>query len=406
MCGFRLYPLASTCDLINSVKLPERMDFDIEILVRLAWRGLAFKHIATQVIYPPDGLSHFNMLRDNVRITKMHTRLFFGMLLRLPLLLWRKIPKQKAEDDHWSQLSERGGSLGLRIIFTCYRLLGERAAMLLLYPVVGYFFLTGKKARVASLEYLQRISTKLGESKVQANWRGGFRHMLAFAQSGLDKLSAWMGGFDNNRVAFPNRKEFDQLLTSGQGALLIASHLGSIEMTRALATTSQRAIVNAVVYTAHAQKFNQTLQQANAEFGVNLIQVSHFGPDTAILFKDKIDKGEFIVIVGDRTPPAENGRVSQVEFLGNSAPFAQGPWILASLLECPVYLFFCLRDKKDYRIHFESFAERIELPRRDRQARLQAYVQQYAARLEAYCLSAPYQWFNFYDFWQQDAASK
>ena len=406
MCGFRLYPLASTCDLINSVKLPERMDFDIEILVRLAWRGLAFKHIATQVIYPPDGLSHFNMLRDNVRITKMHTRLFFGMLLRLPLLLWRKIPKQKAEDDHWSQLSERGGSLGLRIIFTCYRLLGERAAMLLLYPVVGYFFLTGKKARVASLEYLQRISTKLGESKVQANWRGGFRHMLAFAQSGLDKLSAWMGGFDNNRVAFPNRKEFDQLLTSGQGALLIASHLGSIEMTRALATTSQRAIVNAVVYTAHAQKFNQTLQQANAEFGVNLIQVSHFGPDTAILFKDKIDKGEFIVIVGDRTPPAENGRVSQVEFLGNSAPFAQGPWILASLLECPVYLFFCLRDKKDYRIHFESFAERIELPRRDRQARLQAYVQQYAARLEVYCLSAPYQWFNFYDFWQQDAASK
>ncbi len=406
MCGFRLYPLKSTCDLINSVKLPERMDFDIEILVRLAWRGLAFKHIATQVIYPPDGLSHFNMLRDNVRITKMHTRLFFGMLLRLPLFLWRKIPKQKAEDDHWSQLSERGGSLGLRIIFTCYRLLGERAAMLLLYPVVGYFFLTGKKARVASLEYLQRISTKLGESKVQANWRGSFRHMLAFAQSGLDKLSAWMGGFDNNRVAFPNREEFDQLLSSGQGALLIASHLGSIEMTRALATSSQRAIVNAVVYTEHAQKFNHTLQQANAEFGVNLIQVSHFGPDTAILFKDKIDKGEFIVIVGDRTPPAENGRVSQAEFLGNSAPFAQGPWILASLLECPVYLFFCLRDKKDYHIHFESFAERIELPRGDRQARLQAYVKQYAARLEAYCLSAPYQWFNFYDFWQQDAASK
>lgn len=406
MCGFRLYPLVSTCDLINSVKLPERMDFDIEILVRLAWRGLVFKNITTQVIYPPDGLSHFNMLRDNIRITKMHTRLCFGMLLRLPLLLWRKISKQKAEDNHWSHLSERGGSLGLRIIFTCYRLLGERAARCLLYPVVGYFFLTGKKARLASQDYLQRINLKLGESKIQANWCGSFQHMMAFAQSGLDKLSAWMGGFDNKRVAFPNREEFDQLLTSKQGALLIASHLGSIEMTRALATSSQRAIVNAVVYTDHAQKFNRTLQQANTEFGVNLLQVSHFGPDTAILFKDKIDKGEFIVIVGDRTPPAENGRVSQVDFLGKSAAFAQGPWILASLLECPVYLFFCLRNKKDYRIHFEPFAERIELPRRDRQARLQAYIQQYATRLEVYCLSAPYQWFNFYDFWQQDAASR
>jgi predicted LPLAT superfamily acyltransferase len=270
---------------------------------------------------------------------------------------------------------------------------------------VGYFFLTGKKARVASLNYLKKVNLKLDQSKINANWRGSFHHMMAFAQSGLDKLSAWMGDFDNSRVTFPNRETFNQLLTSGQGALLIASHLGSIEMTRALATSSQRAIVNAVVYTDHAHKFNETLKQANAEFGVNLIQVSHFGPDTAILFKEKIDRGEFIVIVGDRTPPAENGRVSQVDFLGQSAPFAQGPWILASLLECPVYLFFCLRDKHDYRIHFEPFSERIVLPRSERQVRLQAYIQQYALRLEAYCLSAPYQWFNFFDFWRQDAVS-
>ncbi len=79
--------------------------------------------------------------------------------------------------------------------------------------------------------------------------------------------------------------------------------------------------------------------------------------------------------------------------------------ILASLLACPVYLFFCLRESDGYRIHFEPFAERIELPRRERQQRLQAYLQQYARRLEAYCLQAPEQWFNFYDFWRQDAAT-
>ena len=93
MCGFRLYPLQETCALINSAKLPERMDFDIEILVRLAWRDLVFINLPTKVIYPEDGVSHFNMWRDNIRITKMHVRLCFGMLLRLPLLLWKKIVK-------------------------------------------------------------------------------------------------------------------------------------------------------------------------------------------------------------------------------------------------------------------------------------------------------------------------
>ena len=403
MCGFRLYPLVATCALINKVKLPERMDFDIEILVRLAWAGLDFKNIDTKVIYPDGGLSHFNMFRDNIRITQMHTRLVFGMFFRLPILVWRKVTGSKKISPHWSNLAERGSHLGLRIVFTCYVLLGERSARLLLYPVVVYFYLTGTKARAASSNYLEKVNLKLGNAKVNSNWCGVLQHMMSFAQAGLDKLTAWMGNFDDNRITFPNREEFNHLLTSGKGALLIGSHLGSLEMTRALATSEQRAVVNAVVYTDNAQKFNQTLKKANADYGVNLIQVSHFGPDTAIMFKDKIDRGEFIVIVGDRTPPAENGRVSHVEFLGHSAPFAQGPWILASLLDCPVYIFFCLRERNRYHIHFEPFAERIELPRRERVERLQSYIQQYALTLETYCLKAPYQWFNFYDFWQQES---
>ena len=91
MCGFRLYPLASTCALIGHANIPKRMDFDTAIAVHLAWAGLKFQNIATHVIYPPDGLSHFNMWRDNVRISKMHAVLVCGMLLRLPSLLWRKL---------------------------------------------------------------------------------------------------------------------------------------------------------------------------------------------------------------------------------------------------------------------------------------------------------------------------
>lgn len=90
MCGFRLYPLAETCAEIARKPLPARMDFDTEIAVRLVWRGVPVRNVPTRVIYPADGLSHFDMLHDNVRITAMHTRLLLGMLPRMPRLLWRR----------------------------------------------------------------------------------------------------------------------------------------------------------------------------------------------------------------------------------------------------------------------------------------------------------------------------
>lgn len=90
MCGFRVYPLAPTLALINSVKLGKRMDFDPEILVRLAWRNQPMRWLPTKVHYPLDGLSHFRLFHDNALISGMHTKLFFGMLLRLPSILWRR----------------------------------------------------------------------------------------------------------------------------------------------------------------------------------------------------------------------------------------------------------------------------------------------------------------------------
>ncbi|NOJ97153.1 glycosyltransferase family 2 protein [Corallococcus coralloides] len=93
MCGFRVYPLQPTVALIDSVRIGKRMDFDVEVLVRLFWRGMRILNQPTQVRYPTDGISHFDVLWDNVRISGMHARLFFGMLGRLPVLLWRKVAK-------------------------------------------------------------------------------------------------------------------------------------------------------------------------------------------------------------------------------------------------------------------------------------------------------------------------
>lgn len=90
MCGLRVYPLASVLALLAQVRIGRRMDFDTDILVHLHWRGVPMQWRGTQVQYPLDGVSHFRPWADNVRISRMHARLFFGMLWRLPRLLWQR----------------------------------------------------------------------------------------------------------------------------------------------------------------------------------------------------------------------------------------------------------------------------------------------------------------------------
>lgn len=302
----------------------------------------------------------------------------------------------------WSAIAERGSVLGIRFIGACFRLLGERCARLLLYPVVAYFVLTSPAARRASDEYFMRLAQFAGRTAAvpQPGWATRFRHVLAFAESALHKFAAWSGRSAQGPVDFPNRSEFEALLASGKGALLIGAHLGNLEMCRALAAGERLVTVNAVVYAQHGPRFFGSLARLSPNFGVNLIHVAEIGPATSMALKDKVDRGELLVIVGDRTPPNENGRVCEVEFLGAPASFAQGPFVLAALLQCPVYLFFCLKEEHGYRIHLERFAERVVLPRGERQQRIRELAQRYARRLEAYCLRAPYQWFNFYGYWR------
>ncbi|MGF6636238.1 glycosyltransferase family 2 protein [Paraburkholderia sp. MM6662-R1] len=409
MCGFRLYPLALACELIDSVRLPTRMDFDIEILVRLYWRRAAFRSIPTRVTYAADGVSHFDVLWDNVRISRSHTRLVFGMLWRLPMLLAHKLMPRRgalaaaadeARPEAWWRIAERGSRLGMSLLALSCKLFGRRFTALWLHPVVAYFLLTGRAARAASDNYFAHLSAVAPSADTpRPGWLSAYRHMLAFAQSGFDKLAAWTGRVDDTDVTFDDPAAFEALIASGKGALVIGAHLGNLEMMRALAIRGEHAKVTAVVYTGHARRFNEVLASSNRDFARHLLEVGDFGPETAVLMQQRIDAGELLVIVGDRVPAREAGRTTDAQFLGASAPFAQGPYVLAHALGCPVYLFFCLKERDGYRMYFEPFAERIELPRRERAQHLAAWAQRYALRLEHYCRKAPYQWFNFFDFW-------
>jgi len=297
----------------------------------------------------------------------------------------------------WAETAERGSLFGMKILLWILRLFGPGGVRFVLYPIVAYFYLTGRVARRASRDFLQRIRAANHDPRPVTNTEV-FQHLVSFADCALDKIAAWSGR--SNAASLPDNEALRQLASNGKGILFVGAHLGNLEMCRALGHAAGVRKVNAVVYTRHAARFAKLLAMTASGYGVNLIHVPDMGIDTAIVLKEKIDQGEWVVIVGDRTPASDNGRVQQVNFLGYPAPFAEGPWILASLLECSVYLLFCLKEGGRYRIELEPFSDRIALPRKMRKAALHAVIENYASRLEFHARRVPMQWFNFYDFWE------
>jgi predicted LPLAT superfamily acyltransferase len=401
LCGFRLYPLEAAVNLSHRTHLPPRMDFDTAIIVRLHWEGIPVLNAAVGVVYPADGVSHFHLLRDNLRLTRLHTRLVFGMLWRLPRLLARKLRPNPTKHAHWSRIQERGTSWGLHLALLTYKLLGKGGLRFITEFIAAYFFLTGSAARRASREYLNRLyesSGPLPGLPQKPRLRDQYRHIRAFALSYVDRFLAWMDAGDTP-VRFPQEAAFHAQQASGRGALYLSAHLGNLDMLRGLGAMHGLKGLNAVVYSEHVVRFQDLLKKINPDYTTNLIHLPEVTPGTAMALEDKVAKGESLFLVGDRPPASENGRTIAAPFLGKDAPFPMGPIFLAHLLQCPVYLFFCIQDDQGYRVHLEPFADRIELPRKGRQDALKSWVAQYAAAVEVRCRETPFQWFNFYDFW-------
>lgn len=297
---------------------------------------------------------------------------------------------------HWAQMQEWSLLWGMRLLFGVYRLCGRRVLQCCLYPVVSYYWLLNRTARLASSDYLQRIAACQPASQSLSS----YQHFISFANAIIDKLAAWSGGIALEDVEYLGREHLLADLEQGRGTVLFASHLGNLEVCRVIATADPTIKINVLVHTKHAQKFNQLLNRYNPASGLNLLQVTEMNAATAMLLAEKIDNGELVIIAADRTPVGNQQRVSRVEFLGASALLPQGPFILAALLKCPVYSLFCFKQQDKHRIIFEAFSRQLSLPRINRESAIQAQAQAYAERLQYYCQQQPLQWFNFYDFWR------
>jgi predicted LPLAT superfamily acyltransferase len=393
----RIYPIKEALRVMTHYPIGHRMEFDTEIMVRLFWEGTPVVMSPVRVTYPEGNTSNFHVLRDNWRITKMHTKMVFLLLMNLPRILRHRPAYHDldlpTESTHWASMKERAPILGLFFLAHCYRLLGKKACTVIGLPIVGYYYLVNRGQRLASQEFLSRAGVKNPNS---------FRHFMSFFEMALDKFAAWIGQMTWEQVTYGSPLTFEESMEPGKGAVLFVSHLGNMDYCRAASSQDHQQRLHVLLHSKNSERYHQLLRAFNPLSTINVIEVTEVGPDTLIYLKDRVAAGDWVVIAADRVPIAQNGRTTNLPFLGHSALFSQGPYILASLLECPVFMSIAVRDKGVIRVFLEKMCERIELDRRNKDETIKKYASIYCNYLERFAKKYPYQWFNFFDFWKKN----
>ena len=297
---------------------------------------------------------------------------------------------KRSEEDRWAGLPERGTSGSLEAIAWIAVRFGRAVARLLLLPIALYFLITAHAARRASYEFLRRAhghSVRLGHV---------FYHFCYFAATILDRLYLLRGEFGRFRVTIHGKEVLQRQMETSKGAILLGSHLGSFEVLRALGVMQRSFPLKVLMDTAHNENITRFFDALNPGIAETVIPPDR--PDTLIKVRESLDANYFIGMLGDRVFGAD--KTARCEFLGAPATLPAGPILLAAMVHCPVVLFFGLyRGGNRYDIYFEHFADEIVLNREHRAEEIQSWMQRYVVRLEHYARLAPYNWFNFYSFW-------
>jgi predicted LPLAT superfamily acyltransferase len=314
--------------------------------------------------------------------------------------------------DHWSEHKERGGGIWqLRLMLALYRGVGARRIRVFLYPIVFFFFLCSPGLRAVSFRFLTRVACLRSLPPPRA--RDVFRHLFSFSFSLVEKIAAWSHDMSLAKLSIktPDAENFVELLKGGAGAFIICSHLGNAEVLRALASTEvarllPRFSITSIVDFSGTARFNRLLEEINPGSMIRLVSASDIGVETIIILKERIASGELVIIAGDRTSVHNRGSVNEVRFLGEPAYFPRGAFILASLLDAPVYFMFGVReDDLDFDSLYGFYVYRastdVSGSRRERMPKIQALMEEFVTRLESLCIVHPMQWYNFFDFWEK-----
>lgn len=296
--------------------------------------------------------------------------------------------------SRWLSIPERGSVLGIRFMAWAIGIGGRMFARTILWFVMVYFTAFAPKVRRASRNILKRLEQPHRTLDV-------FRHLLRFGQVVLDRVLLVQGKTSGLEFDNKPRELFAELQDAPKGALLLGAHVGSFEALAGMARHFDLK-VGAIVNTGGSKMITSVLEHLNPELAASLIDLDKGRLDAIFEVRRRLESGQHIGLLADRC--AEGEKAVVVPFLGQDARFPAGPFILAASLRCPVYFVSGIyRGGKLYEVYAQRFAERVVLPREDREAALRKYAALYSEHLERLTRSAPDNWFNFYDFWDLGA---
>jgi predicted LPLAT superfamily acyltransferase len=302
----------------------------------------------------------------------------------------KKKAQQKAPE--WLRHKERGSTFLLRLMRFLSLLVGRRLSRVVIYGIALYFFLAAPAARKTSREFLARCLDR------PVTWLDIYRNILAFASTIHDRIYLL-----NDRYNIFNIREtgVDQLhasLAGNNGLFLFGSHLGSFEILRSHARNTPY-LVSIAMYPDNARQLNSTLSAINPKAMQDIISLGQI--DSMLEIHRKLKEGAMVGLLADRAVGPD--QFITLPFLGSPARFPTGPFRMAAMLKHPVYFMSGLyRGGNRYDMHFELLTDYSEHSPTDRDAAVRDVLVKYVTALEHHCKSAPYNWFNFFDFWKAE----
>ena len=293
--------------------------------------------------------------------------------------------------QEWIVSRERGSLPAIKLGVWIALRLGRRLSRMFLYPICLYFLASSAVASSSSRQYLGRV---LGR---QPRFGDLFRHYLTFASCVLDRVFLLNDQTDQFEIRVHGEEIVQDIERRGGGCMLFGAHFGSFEVARAVGRRRSDRPISLLMYEENAKKIRAALAAINPQLETEVIGLGQM--DSLIAVADRLQRGHFVGVLADRNLDAKS--LVRYQFLGAPAAFPQGPFRVAMLLQTPVVMMIGIyRGGRTYDVFFETLAEAPETRPKDGDAWVSDMMRRYVERLEHHCREAPFNWFNFYDFWK------
>lgn len=317
---------------------------------------------------------------------------------------------EQEQQTHWADEKEAiKSNRPLKLLLVLFKHLPGWMVRALIYPVSFFYLIFSGRARNETKIYqrnLKEYTNGQCPKKISS-----YRQILSFSLCVLEKMQGWLGQFNSGKIRYQDDDITLLLeqLKEGHGAVLITSHLGNMELMRSLSDYNKQLVgrevpIVVIMELSVTEQFTRTLNEINPNVAMNVVDSASIGPDTICYLIEQIENGALVILAGDRTSAHARDRLIIQNFLGKPAPFPYGTYLIPFLIKSPVYYMFGLRTKTSifnpkYEIYIEKSQIDYECGRADREKNINACCSEFIEKLEKYCQKYPYQWYNFFNFW-------